>query len=385
MRICFVGLDNLPVLARHYAHQTIGGESVQQTLLARALARRGYDVCMVVADHGQADGAPWDGVRTFKAYRTDAGVPVLRFIHPRWTGLWSALARADAALYYTSCAGMHVGLLALFCRQQRRRFVFRTASDSDCDPERLLVRFARDRWLYALGLRRADAILVQSAAQARTLALNYGLHGRVARMLVEPPEPARERDIDVLWLANLRLVKRPDRIVELAARLPEVRVHIAGGPLAGEEALYRDIQRAAAALPNVVFHGRVSYWDANTLYARARVLVNTSEVEGFPNAYLQAWARGTPVVTLLDPDGVVEREQLGGAVATPDQLADAVRTLLADPIGWQMASDRCRAFIAREYAEDKVLATYLETFDDVMRDDGANAQAVLAGEARRHV
>jgi len=67
---------------------------------------------MVVADYGQRDAAEWEAIRVFKAYRPDAGIPVLRFIHPRWTGMWSALARADADLYYTSCAGMHVGLVA---------------------------------------------------------------------------------------------------------------------------------------------------------------------------------------------------------------------------------------------------------------------------------
>ena len=120
MKICFVGLDNLPVLAPEYRRHTIGGESVQQTLLSRALARRGHDVSMVVADYGQTNGAKWEAIRVFKAYRPDAGIPVLRFIHPRWTGMWSALARADADLYYTSCAGMHVGLVALFCRRHRR-------------------------------------------------------------------------------------------------------------------------------------------------------------------------------------------------------------------------------------------------------------------------
>ena len=39
--------------------------------------------------------------------------------------------------------------------------MFRVASDTDCDGSRLLVRFARDRWLYAYGLKRAHAILAQ--------------------------------------------------------------------------------------------------------------------------------------------------------------------------------------------------------------------------------
>jgi len=40
-RVCFVGLGNLPVLAREYNHHTIGGEQVQQTLLAQALVKEG--------------------------------------------------------------------------------------------------------------------------------------------------------------------------------------------------------------------------------------------------------------------------------------------------------------------------------------------------------
>src|SRR5436190_7212649 len=104
MNICLVGLDNLPVLAPEFREHVIGGESVQQTLLARALSRRGHRVTMVTADYGQQDGACWSSVQVFKAYRPESGIPVLRFIHPRWSGIWSALARADADVYYTSCA-----------------------------------------------------------------------------------------------------------------------------------------------------------------------------------------------------------------------------------------------------------------------------------------
>jgi glycosyltransferase involved in cell wall biosynthesis len=375
MKICLVGLENLPVLRPEYGQHHIGGESVQQTLLGRALAQRGFDVRMVVADYGQADGAQWESIRVFKAYRPDAGLPVLRFIHPRWTGLWSALARADAELYYASRSGMHIGLVALFCRRFRRRFVFRTASDADCERSRVreVIQFARDRWLYAQGLRRADAILVQSASQAQSLARSYGLTGRVAAMLVEKPAPAAARDIDVLWVGNIWRPKRPDRILELAASLPELKIHMVGGRIAGHEALFREIVHAAAAAANVSFHGRLPYWDANDLYARARVLVNTSDLEGFPNAYLQAWVRGVPVVSLIDPDGVIEREGLGVAVSSAAQMPAAIRRVLGDPPAWRAASDRCRAFMAREYGEDKVLATYLEAFEQVMRGTSAPA------------
>ena len=97
--ICFVGLSNLAVLAPEIDSSGAAGEPVQQTLLATALARLGHRVSMVVADHGQPDGAIWAGVQTFKAYARSAGLPILRFVHPRWTGE-AALSRADADVYY---------------------------------------------------------------------------------------------------------------------------------------------------------------------------------------------------------------------------------------------------------------------------------------------
>jgi glycosyltransferase involved in cell wall biosynthesis len=382
MKICLVGLDNLPVLVPEYREHTIGGEPVQHTLLGRALVRRGHDVSMVVGDYGQTDGARWQAIRVFKAYRRNAGLPVLRFIHPRWTRLWSALKRADADLYYSSCAGMQVGLVALFCRCYRRRFVFRTTSDTDCDRSRLLVQPALDRWLYEQGLRRADAILVQSVSQAKTLAQSYGLSSRVAGMLVEHPLSTATRDIDVLWVSNIRRLKRPDRLLELAERLPGVQIHMVGGSLPDEESLYRHVKRAAAARSNVVFHDRLSYWDTNALYGRARVLVNTSDVDGFPNSYLQAWIRGVPVVTLTDPDGVIERERLGMVASFPDEIPGVIMTLLDDSAAWQAASARCLSFMEREYGDDRILGAYLETFEELTRADTADDGVILSGRAR---
>ena len=383
MKICLVGLHNLSVLAPEYSDRLVGGEPVQQTLLARALTRRGHDVSMIVADLGQADGMRYEGVRTFKAYRPDAGVPVLRFIHPRWTGLWSALKRADADLYYTSCAGMEVDLLAFFCRQFGKRFVFRSASDSDCDRSRLLVRYARDRWLYAYGLRRADAILVQSGSQARSLSRSYGLASRVAGMLVEPPLTAPTHDLDVLWVGNVRRVKRPDRVLWLSARLPHVAFHMVGGALPGEEALYAHVRNAAAACANLTFHGSLSYAEANKLFGRAKLLLNTSDTEDFPNTYLQAWIRSVPVVTLIDPDRVIEREGLGIAVRAPDQLPGAIASLLGSHGAWQAASDRCRRFMAREFGDDRILTAYLDTFAQVLHSRRTGA-ATPARRATSH-
>jgi glycosyltransferase involved in cell wall biosynthesis len=132
-----------------------------------------------------------------------------------------------------------------------------------------------------------------------------------------------------------------------------------------------------------MFHGPLSYCATNDLYGRARLLVNTSDIEGFPNSYLQAWVRGVPVVTLIDPDGVIAREGLGVAVASPEEFPAAIGELLGDSGKWRAASERCRAFMAREYGEDQVLSVYLETFESVMRAGTGRSEMIMSGDAPR--
>lgn len=364
--VCFVSFYSLPILSRDFSRYGSGGEEVQQALLARAFARRGYAVSMVVADYGQADGATYDGVTTRKAFRPGAGLPLVRFIHPLWTGLWGALKRADADVYYVSMSGGHVGQVVQFAAAHGRRVVFRVAHDANCDPRKVMLKHWRDRKLYEYGLRRADVILAQTEYQQGLLRENYGLDSRIATMLVQPAEmdiPLGDRSVPVLWVNNLRRFKRADRFVELARDMPGVPMHLVGGPVIGSEEVYREVLALAAGVPNLVVHGSLPYHDVREMYERARVFVNTSETEGFPNSYLQSWSSGTPVVAFFDPDGTIAREGLGAAVGSLPDMKSAVERFLTDDALWTTVSARCRAFMAREYGEDRVLKPYAEEID----------------------
>jgi len=324
MKICFLGMENLAVLApRHSRHAVFGADAVQQALLARALARRGHEVSTVAAS--------------------------------AWGATWSALARADAELYYTSGAGAHVGLLALFCLRRRKRFVLRAAAGAQ-----------RSSRLYRFGLRRAHAVLAQDEAHRRALSDREGVRSRATLPLVESAGAAAVRDIDLLWVGRLAGPKRPDRVLSLARRLPLARVAMAGAPQPGEEVLFREIRRMTEDVPNLAFHGPLAYAEANALYARARVLAGTWDDEHLPHAYLQAWARGVPVAALADPGGVIAREGLGVIADSPCRLLEAVPALLEDAGAWRAASVNCTRYMEREYGEARVLRAYLAAFGEAL-------------------
>jgi glycosyltransferase involved in cell wall biosynthesis len=332
-------------------------------LLARALARCGWPISMVVADLGQSDGKVWDGVKTYKAYRPDAGIPLIRFLHPRWSQLDAALARADADIYYTSCAGGQLAQVAWHARRRGRKVVFRIASDTDCDPRTLLVEYWRDRQLYRWGLARADLVLAQTPGQQLALERNFARPSRVIGSLVDAGESGRpfpRRDIDVLWVGNIRSLKRPHLLLDAAGRLPGLTFHLLGGPMPGEERLYEEVRARASRLPNVTFHGFVPQHRVGGYFERARLLVSTSEIEGFPNTYLQAWSRATPVVAFLDPQQIVARLGLGVIVASLDELCAAIARLARDRAAWQPASERARRYFDERADPAETVRAYRE-------------------------
>lgn len=367
IRICFVAHENLLLLAPEFGERGVGGAQLQQTLLARALVRRGFDVSMVVGDYGQPNGATWDGIRTYRSFRREAGIPVLRWLHPRLTGLWRAAAEADADIYYVSCASVQVGQLAWFARRHRRKLIFKVASDGDCDPSRLpKIRYGRDKLIYRYGLRHADAILAQSARQRSNLKLHFGVDSIIAPSLSQPLSadcPFADRDIDVLWAGVVYDIKRPQLLLRLAQSMPETRMCLVGGPSAESKAFHEGIRHGAAGLANLTLQGHVPFHQIGAFFERARVLVNTSETEGFPNTYLQAWSSGAPVVAFFDPDGVIEREGLGMRVNTLEEMREAVHTLTRDEAAWSRTSDRCRAYFRAHYAEEASLRPYLATIE----------------------
>jgi glycosyltransferase involved in cell wall biosynthesis len=370
--VALVNLGSAAALADQGV-QAIGGEEFQHALLARALADRGWKVSVVSSDFGQGLRSAVGGVPIEAAYPPDAGWPVVRFIWPRWIGLERALLRSNADLHYVSCAGTLVGQVALHCRSFGRKMVFRVASDSDCDPARWLVGSAKDRAMFRLGLNRADVIAVQTDHQISLVRQHFDRPTVRLPMLVDRPQrprPAAERDIDLLWVANLRALKRPELFVALAQQLASARCHLVGGAADNESEVARSVAEAVRSVTNLTWHGRLSYTRTRELFARARLFVSTSRIEGFPNTFLQAWAHGVPVLSYFDPDGLIRDRGLGVVVAGPDQMQAQAQRLLADRCALDEAAQRCLDHMDRHYRAEDLLRPYEVLFESLGRGQG---------------
>jgi glycosyltransferase involved in cell wall biosynthesis len=330
-----------------------GGAETQLMLITRALAARGYDICVVAFEVPGLDIPASDG-----------GVDVvLRPTHFGGRGIvgrlreaaaaWSAVGRIDAGLVVTRCAGFWVGLVGLRSKLSGRRFVYSSASLLDFQAGYGLTK-RRDRMLFRLGVRLADEIVVQTEEQARLCERRFGRTSILIKSVSEPEEPSIGSGEAFVWTGRIEDNKRPSDFVALARSLPQARFWmIAPKPKKARDLpLWELIEREAAALPNLELFPPVPRRELIDLLGRAVAVVSTSEFEGMPNVFLEAWSRGVPALALNhDPDGVIGRHGLGAAAeGSAERLVEQARALWDSRNDRQEASSRCRAYVEANHS-----------------------------------
>ncbi|MGH3310001.1 MAG: glycosyltransferase [Streptomyces sp.] len=320
-----------------------GGPVSVATAQLGELAARGHRTVLLSLWRGRA-AVPhsWDGV-PLRARRARALVPgtgFLGLLNPRLlTDLWHHLGRAD--LVHVHAGRDLVSLSALAVAALRRRpLVVQTHGMVQPRGGALARLFDR---LYVPLLRRARACLVLTEEEGAGLARVLGPGGpplhRVRNGVARRPAAARSEQPtpEVLFLARLHPVKRPEAFVEAAvlvtAERPGVTFTLHGadeGSLAGVTRLITRHGLTSA----VRYAGAVGHPDALRRLAEAAVYVLPSRSEVFPVSLLEALAAGTPTVCTEGCAIAGELAARGATVVTdgtPRALADAVLGLLQDP------------------------------------------------------
>lgn len=332
----------------------VGGAERQQWLLARLLAATGWSVTIGVREAlDPGERCVIDGVEFVGLDREQILLAWYRFLaseRPDWWYWRSADHLWGPAVALTKLVGGHT--------------IFAMAFDSDVHPRRALSR--RRRWwpLYAWGLSHTDRIFVQHGGQLTALTAQRRAKAYLVPSIasgVVDVKPHAERTKYVAWVGMLRQPKRPDLLLEIARQAPAIDFIVCGAPSAHRSppGYGERIVAALQTLPNVKYLGQIEPERAQQVIADAALLLSTSDAEGFPNTFLQAWSSGTPVVSLkIDPDRVIEQAGLGTVSASVEGTVAAIWTLINSPQQREEIAVHARRHVAEAHSEAAVLAAF---------------------------
>jgi len=373
LHICFVAHNAYGALTGADTGH-IGGIEWQQSLMAKWLAKKGYQVSMITWDEGQEDDLVVEGVRALRMCGRDAGIKGLRFFYPKWTSLCRAMRRADADIYYYNCGDQGLGQLAMWCHRHSRRCVYSLSSDTGCDPKRLLLKPRREQVFYKYGLKYADCVIAQTHRQQQMLREEFRIDSTVISMPCEYPgiteyvplEPPNKDQARVLWVGRISKEKRFEWLLDIAEQCPQIAFDVVGS--ANTDFDYAlALKKRASKIHNVKMHGRVPHVEMAKYYRCSSVLCCTSAYEGFPNTFLEAWSHGIPVVSTFDPDGVIAKHGLGWNASSIGTLVDGLRTAMRTPKKWQAASEAARSYYVENHTVDTAMAKFERIFSGIAK------------------
>lgn len=311
------------------AGRVSGGAELQVALLARELVSRGFDVVIAGGDIGQPDREVLQGVPTRVAGKFHTGGLV---------DLFTALPRVISVLLqekptHVLVLGWTTWLFILYALKPVFGFqlIFICGLDTEVNGE-----FRRENpfrgALFEYAMRHCDTRFAMTKYQEQ-LFRDAGMACALYRNLVLPRHSPRtaEKTIDFLWVARCQPIKQPHIFLDLAESIPKAKFEMIC-PREDAE-LWQTVERRAATLSNVTFLNGVPYHEVQAHYDAARVFVNTSTYEGWPNSFIQAGLGHAAILSLtIRPDTLFNDYQLGHcADGNRDEFQAFARRYLHSP------------------------------------------------------
>jgi glycosyltransferase involved in cell wall biosynthesis len=277
--------------------------------------------------------------------------------------LWSTLNEVRPDVVYQRMKQGYTAVCAYYAQRAGIPMVFHAASDPDADGRWFRKQLSANTPLDLLevvagnwGLRHAAHVIVQTKMQGALLQRSFGREPSAVIPNSQPlprelPKKLAE-GLRVLWVSNIKEVKRPHLFLDLAEQFrhrDDIEFWMVGRP-----GCHRSIKPTMGAVRRstcIRYFGELPIERVNELMAQADVFVNTSSFEGFPNTFIQAWSRGAIVASLaVDVDGGLEARGIGYCTGNMPRLAEVISRLADSPGLRREISERAFAHVWQEHS-----------------------------------
>ena len=280
-----------------------------------------FEVYFYVGDYDQTSEAEiYDNIRVEKIQLFGRTGKSLSEKVAFYYALGEKLLKSPAKIIMTEMANEMTGWAAIYFKLLTKRgYIHRLASDNDAKyTDAKSSGRALTYHLYNLALRKADIIYSQSADQQMLLKNHMGFESRILpNGVFIDKKPAASEKKYILWVGRAAEVKQPELFMELAKLIPDENFFMImpfEGQHTSDDFRINLIEKLKEAkkLSNFTYMDYVPFNQIQAYFDEAKLFVNTSVYEGFPNTFIQSCIGGTPIASLnVDPDSFIEKNNVG--------------------------------------------------------------------------
>ncbi|MHA1147611.1 MAG: glycosyltransferase family 4 protein [Promethearchaeota archaeon] len=364
IKICFVQTFGYSVF-NPKSKARIGGAEVDLYNIAVELARDDrFDVYFLVADFGQQDVEIYNNVKVVKAHSLKK---TLKNLFYSIYIFYKKIHQIKANIYITANLSKYVGLTNFYCKVFKKIHIHRTEHEGQVIKSHVLKNIKKESvkyLLFYLGFINVNHIVVQNEEHQQILNKTFGFPSSVIRnSYIIPPKNNSKREF-ILWIARGENWKRPGIFLELAKQFPEEQF-ILIMPQGSNSQFFEEIKKKAGSIKNVQFIPGVPFSEVEGYYRKAKVFVNTSLSEGFPNSFNQAMNASTPILSLnINPDNFIIKHKVGFNCNNDfRKLVENLKSLLDNQDEWERASMNAYSFVNEYMNIKKTIVDWKKIFN----------------------
>lgn len=331
-----------------------GGAERQMDIISQLLVER-YDfeaAVLIYADDwtsGWADGRYYISAQLPPHMTED---PVDMASNPIKVELALELSGGD--IFIQRGGGLYSYLVAHYAHTHRGKYVYSVSHTGELFPDRLKMS-TPSRMSLMKALREADVVVCQTREQLE-MAQDMGLSATMIKnIILLPPSEIDSSHMEprAIWLSHMRPWKHPERFIDLAAAMPDHKFLM----FCADE-LNVKLKRRAFSLSNLELRNYIS--NAATEINSGDVIVNTSDHEGLPNAFLEGWSRGASVLSTERDHGGIIGESGAGIVGGASELREMLE-------GKSIKLGRKgREYVYRTYSPDIILPKWNKLLKEIL-------------------
>ena len=372
--ICFV-------LGNYYKY-TMGGAEIQAYYIARRLTKDN-DVHYVFIENPRL----FSNI-TFEKHDNKITLHVLKRYNHRIFGrglflnffeLRKLFNDINPDLIYQRSGNAHTGIAASWSKKYGKKMVFGISSDNDCTTKGILdlnKNFLAypskilNYYFSIYGIKKVDQIICQTYHQKKLLEKNFSIKAMVIPNAHSVPIGPFKKSYPLIvsWIANIKPLKKLEVFIKLAEKCKDLNVKFVyvGRMISGSYS--KMLIEKTKKSPDLKYLGEINFQNANELLSKSSLFINTSSTEGFPNTYIQAWMRETPVITLnCDPDNIIKTQKIGFHSSSFDQMVKDVRFLIENDDERIKMGNKARDYAIKNHDIENNEKKYIKVFKRLMQ------------------
>lgn len=223
------------------------------------------------------------------------------------------------------------------------------------------------RWLmFWVGIQLSNKIFVQNQFQLtgfKNLLLFGSNRVKVSRnipLMHAVNNPIRHGKY-VSWIGSYRPHKRPEWVLEMAKKLPEESFLLILDIKRKYQEVIKQFEQADKTLDNFTFIPGVPRNELMKIYEKSKVVLITSEGEGFPNVAIEAWSQATPVISTFN--NALNDFKDSEAVTIADSLNEMINLLAQqNQKEWELKAKKALNLFNSQFDKNIIVSKIIQYF-----------------------